>query len=563
MVGHDELPPPDLPRSELERAIDELIDRAGVVLRTQGRLRTLLGITRAVVERLQLPDVLRRIVEGAIALVDAEYGALGVIGPDGHLEQFIHVGMPDDAAERIGHLPRGEGLLGAVIERAAPIRLDDLTRDPRSIGFPPEHPPMGAFLGVPIRVGVEVFGNLYLTNSRRGVFGGEDEELVLALAATAGIAIENARLFEDAERRQQWTAAKAAVTAVLLTGDAEDALEIVVDKVSDLVGAALVCVVVPVAGSGDLRVAAARGHGADRLRGVVVDAGGSCAQRAMATGRAMTRDAGPLESESGATGPTAAVPLPREGGMIGAITIERAPGTSPFSGAEMSLVSEFAEQAAISIEVARGRADRRRLELAEDRGRIARDLHDHVIQRLFGSGLVLQAQAATVAEPARSALIGEVESLDQAIRDIRTAVFTLTPVRHGPEPLLRARLLDVISPLTSLLPSSPTFSSSGPVDHLVTGALADDVVAVVRESLTNVVRHAAAQTCSVDVSIVDDQLRIRVEDDGRGVTDSPHRGGTANLAERAVARGGHYLLDGREGGGSRVLWDVPLSGEDP
>ncbi|HAM25798.1 MAG TPA: hypothetical protein DCP11_03615, partial [Microbacteriaceae bacterium] len=198
----DSLTFPDEPRAELDRALSELVARAQEVLTTQGRLRALLRANQAVVEQLDLPVVLRRIVESAVGLVGAQYGALGVIAPQGGLEQFINVGMTPDEVTAIGHLPEGHGLLGALIDNPRPIRLQHLSEDPRAAGFPAEHPAMDSFLGVPVRVRDEVYGNLYLTNQSSGGFSKEDEELVTALAATAGFAIDNARLFAETRRRQ-------------------------------------------------------------------------------------------------------------------------------------------------------------------------------------------------------------------------------------------------------------------------------------------------------------------------------------------------------------------------
>jgi GAF domain-containing protein len=215
---------PDLPRSELEKSIGDLVEKAQDVLQTQGRLRNLLAATRAIAEDLELEDVLRRIAQAAVDLVGARYGALGVIGPDGRLEQFIHVGIDAGLAATIGHLPQGLGVLGALIDDPEPVRREHLAEDPRSVGFPAAHPPMDSFLGVPIRVRDEVYGNLYLTDRKDGPFSAEDEELLMSLAAAAGVAIDNARLFGDAQRRQRWALAQAEVASALLDEDGADPL---------------------------------------------------------------------------------------------------------------------------------------------------------------------------------------------------------------------------------------------------------------------------------------------------------------------------------------------------
>ncbi|MEQ1735772.1 MAG: GAF domain-containing protein [Rhodoglobus sp.] len=548
---------PDVPRSELERTIEELVERAQRVLETQGRLRNLLDANRTVVEELDLEKVLLRIVQAALALVGAEYGALGVISSDGQLEQFVHVGMSEETTKLIGHLPEGHGLLGAVIDQAQTIRLEHLSEDPRSVGFPPHHPAMDAFLGVPIRVRGEVFGNLYLTNPKGGTFSNEDEELVSALAATAGIAIDNARLFDDTQRRQRWSSALADVTSALLSGEGSDVLAVIAERVAVVIDAELVSVVVPGPDQDTLLVDTAVGAAADEVRGRIHPVEGTLAGRAMASGTIVSTDgqgAGELFDGQPELGPTIALPLRAEDQALGVLAISRAPGAPRFSSAELEMAAEFASQTGLAIELTRARADRQRLELADERSRIARDLHDHVIQRLFGTGLALQALAAS--DPARAdELQDHVDAIDAAISDIRTAVFTLSQRRRTESGSLRHRVLDTVNEVAGGLGSPPRLSFSGPVDLLIRDDFADDVVAVVRESLTNVVRHASATSVSVEVTTDGETVTVTIDDDGIGVPDSPQRSsGTSNLAERAKARGGSFTLMRRDEAGSRVRW---------
>lgn len=553
----EEITFPDTPRSELERTIEELVASAQRVLATQSRLRNLLRANRAVVEDLELPEVLRRIAQAAVELVDARYGALGVIGSDHGLEQFIHVGLDEATAASIGHLPEGHGLLGAVIDSGEAIRLEHLHDDPRSAGFPAHHPGMDAFLGVPIRVRDEVFGNLYLTNPASGAFTREDEELVSVLAATAGIAIENARLFDETRRRERWSTASARVTAEILRRDSE-ALPVIADEVAELVDAELVCIVVPADDPAQLRVAVARGEHADQIRDRVYVAAGSIVGRSLESSEPMLLDA--LDEDSfdwPQAGPTFVVPLAGGDRVIGALTVSRAPGARRFSAADLELASEFAAQASVAIEIARGRRDRSRLELSEDRGRIARDLHDHVIQRLFGAGLSLQSAAVRHPEVSET-ILDQVDAIDAAIAEIRTVVFALSSSDRVRGQTLRHRLLDLVAELDSSLDTSPRLSFLGPVDLLVRAELAEDVIAVIRESLTNVARHAQASWCEVEVAVEAEELRIRVDDDGVGFVAGGRASGTANLSERAAQRGGDYAIDTRPDGGTRVVWTVPL-----
>jgi signal transduction histidine kinase len=561
MATSDPISFPDPARSELESTIEQLVAQAQRVLATQGRLRSLLRANRLVVEELELTEVLRRIVEAALDLVDAKFGALGVIGPDGRLEQFIHVGISAEIAAAIGDLPRGDGILGAVIDAAMPIRLEHLGDDPRAVGFPPHHPPMEGFLGVPIRVRGEIYGNLYLTSPTAGAFSSEDEELVGVLAATAGIAIENARLFAASVRREKWGAALTDVSAALLSGEA-DTLAVVVEHVAALVDAELVTVVVESGTPNVLSVAAARGRGSSEIQDHLYRAEGTLVGRALVSGAPVLAEGQePDEMVDGqaAFGPTFVLPLAASGHSIGALSVSRAVGAIPFSTTDLAMATEFGAQASVALEVARGRADRQQLELFDDRTRIARDLHDHVIQRLFGAGLSLQSVAGRVPEVLQDSIRAQVDVIDAAISEIRTVVFALSAPAPGAENSLRHRLLDIVSEAGSNMTAPPRLAFSGPVDLLIRGPLADDVTAVVRESLTNVARHAEAANCEVDVTVDDDELRVRVHDDGVGFSPGSRSSGTANLAARAENLGGSYSIDGGAETGTSVLWRVPAS----
>jgi signal transduction histidine kinase len=555
---------PDAPRSELEKTIAELVDRAQRVLVTQGRLRALLQANRVIVQQLELEQVLRRIVEAALALVGAEFGALGVMAPDGHLEQFIHVGMAAEDAAAIGHLPEGRGLLAAVVEEGQAIRVEHIRSDPRAVGFPVHHPEMEGFLGVPVRVRDEVFGSLYLTNPSGGRFSKEDEELLAALAATAGIAIENARLFDETRDRQRWSAALAEVASALLSGETDDVLGVVADRVASVIDVDLVCVVVA-ADAGELVVSTARGDGSDELVGRRYPRESTLVGIALETGQVASspgQSAGDKFDWQPSLGPTVAIPLVAFGESLGALTISRLDPASRFTAADLDMAADFAVQASVAIELARARADRQQLELVEDRNRIARDLHDHVIQRLFGSGLALQALASAAPEAIRVGIADQVDAIDTAISEIRTAVFALTS-RAAAAPTLRHRVLDVVTSATSGLTSVPRLTFSGAVDLMVEGSLSDDVVAVVREGVANVARHAGAQNVDVAITVDDEGVEIIIDDDGSGIPAGARRSsGTKNLTERAAARGGMMRLTARAGGGTRLLWTSPLGGKE-
>jgi len=527
----------------------------------QQRLRDLLDANATIVERLDLEVVLRRIVEAAMRLVGARYGALGVIAVGGGLERFIHVGIDAIAAQRIGRLPSGRGLLGAVISEGAPIRLAHLADDPRSSGFPDNHPPMDAFLGVPLRVGDRVYGNLYLTEGARGPFSADDEELVIALASTAGIAIENARLYDIAKTREMWSVTTADVMAAMLAVSGESVLEVIAEHVGALIDVNLVVVAVPY-GNDEFRVTTVRGPGASSLEGRVFPAAGTLAARALATQRAASvvgqTDQAPVDWQPG-SGPTVAIPLYSGDEPLGVLTLSRRLGAPAFTDADLDMAFAFAGQASVAIEVVQAREDRRRLDTSRDRARIARDLHDHVIQRLFGAGLSLQAVSATVDAEASGAIEAQVDAIDAAIKDIRTIVFALGADDRGRTKRTRDRLLSVVAESFPPLSTTPRITFSGPLDSLVHGSLADDLVAVLRECLANTVRHADASAVQVRVEIIDELVTLTVQDDGRGIPSGAHLSGLANVTERAQLRGGVCTIASDSSSGTRIEWSVPAS----
>jgi signal transduction histidine kinase len=541
---------------------DATEDGAEVALRAQRRLRDLLRANTAVVERLDLEVVLRRIVESAMTLVNARYGALGVIAADGNgLERFIHVGADTATVSRIGHLPTGKGLLGAVIDERVPIRIAHVATDPRSAGFPAHHPEMDAFLGVPVRVGEQVYGNLYLTQSEHGTFGPDDEELVIALAATAGIAIENARLYDAARAREVWSATAADVMAAMLEATGDDALDVIAEHVGALIDVDLVAVAVP-HGADEMRITTARGSNAEAWRGRVFPADGSLASRALATRRAASvAEQAPLFEDQGPLGPTVAIPLFAGDEPLGVLAVSRRPHAPGFTDADLERAFAFAGQAGVAIEVVRAREDRRRLELSRDRARIARDLHDHVIQRLFGAGLSLQAISTTVDPETSAEIETQIDAVEDAIKDIRTVIFALGSGDRARSRHPRDRILNVVSEMSTGMPLTPRITFEGPLDSLVSEPLADDLTAVLRECLTNITKHADAESVEIAVRIGDGDLTLTVEDDGRGIPPSVPLSGLANITERAALRGGTCTIAPRRGGGTRVVWSVP-AGDD-
>lgn len=559
---------PDIPKLELDELIDQLVDRAHDVKRAQGRLRALLRAIETITGDLALEVVLRNVVESACELAQAQYGALGVIGPDGGLEQFITVGVDGETAERIGPLPQGKGLLGALITDPRPIRLRHMTDDPRSTGFPPNHPPMDSFLGVPIHVRDGVFGNLYLTNSERGEFGADDAELVIALALAAGTAISNARLFQESAVQQRWLEASVAIGAQLLSASGEDPLRAVARRAIEIADADIVTVGLISPDGASFVIEEAFGHGADELIGRIFPLAASLADRVLAEGAPLLVPTAPgPEGDLPQThlslvmeaGPLMVLPLRGTGAPHGILSLCRVRGRRAFSVRDLAMADSFASHASVALELADSRTAEHKLVLLEDRDRIAMDLHDHVIQELFAIGLSLESTAAQMAdEEIAQRLRQRVEDIDRTIRRIRTSIFELRGIIAPAGTGLRQRVIEVTSDLTPALGFTPHVTCSGELDVRLTDDLVDDVVACVREALTNVAKHARAKSAVVDLSRAGEVLTVMVTDDGVGVRDANRSSGTANLSARAQKWSGTFALAPGSSGGTTATWTVRI-----
>jgi signal transduction histidine kinase len=554
-------------RLSVELLMGQLVEQASLIMTAQQRLRRLLTANRSIVQELSLPAVLHRIVDTARDVAGARYAALGVIGADGLLEQFLHVGLDEEAVREIGELPKGRGVLGALIEDPQPIRLTRIADDPRSSGFPDGHPPMTTFLGVPIRSRDAVFGNLYLTDRiDGGPFTAEDEELVLALAATAGIAIENARLYEESRRRQEWLRASGEISRQLLDPEAEhaDTLHRIATSVKRLASADVVTLVRPADDDpSQLQVIVATGAAERELVGLRYPNVDSVAWQAMQEGHGIRIEA--VDQQPGIylhlrpyvpVSQAMALPLRGENGPRGAIVAGRIIPHAPFTEADLDMAEAFAGQAAIALEVSDARADQQRLGVLEDRDRIARDLHDHVIQRLFAAGLSLQSIAATASdEVVEQRLTSTVDELDETIRQIRTTIFAL---QDDSSRSLRGTALEVVDQLAPLLPVRPDLQLVGPLDTVVDDAIIGDVEAVLREALTNVARHAQATKIRVRLQADPQRLALTVTDNGIALGTSKRRSGLASLHRRAERHGGEFDVSNAPGGGLRLQWSIPL-----
>ena len=522
----------------------------------------------AVGSHLELETVLRQIVEAAARLVSARYGALGVIGEGGGLTEFVTVGLDEAQIARIHHWPEGRGLLGELITNPRPLRLPDLSADPRSSGFPEGHPPMRSFLGVPVQVRDEVYGNLYLTGKHGGAsFDEEDESLVVALAAAAGVAIENARLYAEARRQQQWLRATAEVTSRLLSGDEPDAvLDLVTQQALEMSGADLVALALPAGQHDQLVIEHACGDGAAQAQGLVLPAESSASGLVMASGKPLTLAdfrtdprVAQVAREHMALGPAVLVPLGPAGDVRGVLTAGRNQGALPLPPPAVDMLITFAAQAGIGIELAEHRKDSQRLALLEDRDRIARDLHDVVIQRLFATGMSLQGATALMPDSEAAHRVEQaVDALDETIRDIRSAIFALQSRGGTGLPGVRGRILGVVEEMTDSLGFAPGLRMGGQLDREVPEDTAQQMLTALREALANTAKHARATRVDVTVETGAD-LVLTVRDNGVGLSGTGRRSGLANLAERAAELGGTLRTVTGESGGTELEWRVPLA----
>jgi signal transduction histidine kinase len=557
----------------LDELLAELQGRLQAVLATRDRMRGLLEAVVAIGSGLDLASTLQRIVEAAVGLVDATYGALGVIGEGKRLAEFVPVGLSPEEISRIHHWPEGQGLLGLLIDDPRPLRLGDIAAHPASVGFPDGHPPMRGFLGVPVRVRDEVFGNLYLADKRGGgEFTEDDEAVLVALGAAAGVAVENARLYEAARRQQRWIQASAEVTTRLLSGsEPAEALADITRQALELSGADLAVLALPDEEGRRLTIAYAEGDGGDAARGLVLPAGQSLSGRVLASGEPVTsadfaadeRAAAAARGAMSQIGPAIVFPLGVPGNVRGVLTVGRRHGAAPFPPAEADVVASFAAQAGVALELAASRAEAQRLDLYEDRDRIARDLHDLVIQRLYATGMSLEGTMPMITRPeVASRVTNAVDAMDETIKEIRATIFALQD-RDADRLDLRTDIVSVVEEMTPLLGFDPSLRLGAGLGGEIKPEVAEQALAALREALSNAARHAAASRVDVTVDVgADGMLAVQVTDDGTGIPADGRRSGLRNLARRAEKLGGELQLGPADPGesqpGTRLRWRVPL-----
>ncbi|WP_197083506.1 GAF domain-containing protein [Mycobacterium nebraskense] len=533
------------------------------------QMAQLLQVAIEIGSDLELDAILHRIVAAAIGMTGARYGAIGVWGLEGTLASFVHSGMDPETVRLVGHLPVGKGVLGALRDRTEPLRLTDLSDHPTAVGFPEHHPPMRAFLGMPVIIRGAVFGSLYVTDDRPGrCFDEADEITVQALASAASVAIDNARLFDRVRAGARWTDASREISNALLSESHPDLrpLQLIVERAAELTDAEQAIVLVPTDpdqpsdGVDRLVVSAAVGVHAKEVLGQEVPVQGSTTGEVFRTGRPVLTETFrrpiPAFTDLGER-PAILMPLRSDQQTLGVIAVARNTDAPPFDEEHLELVRDFADHAAIALTLATERRNTRELSVLVDRERIARDLHDQVISRVFAVGTDLQGVAAHLRSPQLAArLTQSVTELQDVIDDIRRTVFDLQqqPARRRS---FAERVQDAIARLADYDNEGTTLRMAGTMTA-VSDELAEHAEAFVSEALSDAVRHSRAGTIAVEITVTD-ELLIEITDDGRGApSDQQDHGGLDEIARRVKDLGGECAINSAPSGGTRVRWSAPL-----
>jgi signal transduction histidine kinase len=532
------------------------------------RKDALLEAGLALASELSLPMVLQRIVDLAAEVTDARYGALGVIGAGGGLVDFITTGISVKQRRAIGALPHGRGLLGLLIREPRIIRVPEIRSHPDSVGFPPNHPPMTSFLGAPVQAIGRVYGNIYLADKRSAAeFSEDDEHSLLILATQAGVAIANASLYQESLRRERWLEALREISGYILEGaDANSVLKSIAEHARDLAGADAATIVTTTARPGSLEVAAAVGAYALQVRKQSVPAAESISGEVIATGKVLRTDDASTHARAyqpiirlGHVGPAIFVPLRVRGRATGTLMVANLKGGRLFDETTIRLVEAFADQASVAIEYSRAQADVQRVGLMEERERIARELHDGIIQSLFAVGMGLQGTALVASSPETASRIdGAVDELDRVIRDLRNYIFGLRPG------ILADRQLDqALQELGDDLQKRTGARVEVDVDAELAASLSSrshQIVQLTREALSNVARHAHAGRASVRLAREGNTATLMIEDDGVGFDTGGRSGGNGlrNMRERAEAMGGGMMIRSLAGKGTNLRLTFPI-----
>ena len=547
----------------------------------------------SVAEGLDAMVSVQRAVDAAIALTGATYGAIGLFGADGDVEEFVYRGISDDERAAMGPLPTGRGVIGLTARTGHPIRLDRIADHPAAVGFPEHHPPMTTFLGAPIMIDGEIFGSIYLTDKAGGErFSDADEDIVRALANALGVAVRNNRSFEHTRQQERWQRAATSIDYEVLSGSSPvEVMASIAAQARRLSGADVAVVALPddddrliidvvktrpVDQLGDTRWSVPR----SRERGGDQDGHLAAAQQwlglechdegllmnAFATARTLLApgwQAAPAQapaSEAFAT--AAAIPMRTPERSLGVLGLMWDHATPRLTDPSLEVAESFAAQAAVTLILDEARRSHEKLLVFRDRDRIARDMHDLVVQRVFATGLSLQGllRSGELPDGARSRVERAIEDLDETLTEIRRTIFDLHTSDAVP-PSLRTRVQHEASQAAVTLGFAPEVVVQGPLEELPVD-VGDHLVAALREGLSNAVRHAQASSVEVHIAVRGSEICMQVIDDGVGPPSRPERhSGLANLAGRADQLGGvGRLVRAPSGQGSMLVWRVPLAG---
>jgi signal transduction histidine kinase len=534
----------------------------------QDRKDVLLEAGLTLASELSLPIVLQRIVDLAAQVTDARYGAMGVLGEHESLVEFVTTGISARERRRIGALPQGHGILGLIIQDPRPVRIRNIAEHEKSVGFPPHHPAIRSFLGAPVQAMGRVFGNIYLAEKRTAEeFSVEDQDSLVILATQAGVAIANASMYAEIRSRERWLDALRDITNQVLTGAQRSSL---LDKIAEhaleLASADVATIITESEAPGELVVAASVGVRSAELLGQTMPAEQSISGGVMRSGRSLVLadlSADPRAFQPivrlGRHGPGLFIPLRVPGGATGTLMVANLKGGRPFDEPTTRIVESFTDQASVALEFDKAQADLRRLGLMEERERIAKELHDGIIQSVFAVGMNLQGTAMLAGSPETAARIeSSVEELDKVIRDLRNYIFGLRPG------ILADRQLDqALRVLGQDLQSRSQISVNVEVDAALAAALSPrsaDIVQLTREALSNVARHAQASRVTVRLGRRGSTAVLAIEDDGVGFTPNGDSvgNGIRNMRERAAGLGATLDISSATGRGTRLRLQFPI-----
>jgi signal transduction histidine kinase len=536
----------------------------------------LLDAVISVSQELRLREVLQRIVGYACELADARFGALGIAGQDNTMVEVIYEGISEAEREAIGGPPTGHGLLGELITHPLPLRLANVADHPAATGFPANHPPMHTFLGVPLRINDEVFGNLYVTEKRGGrEFTETDEQTLVSLATAAGIAVENARMYERSRQRERWLTASNEIATALLSSERPE-LRLVTQRARAVAGVPAAAIALPHRDDDSklvFDVVDGLGPTSERLVGSTIDVATTASGMVFSTGKPLlleqygdSASAWQEEHNGGAPqllqalGSAAIVPLAAGDQILGVLLLIKLRGQPPFGEPDLELLRNFAAHAAIALQYAKARADQRRLAVFEERDRIATDMQNLVVRRLFDIGLSLQGVASLLPAAGRQRVAWLIDDLDETIRNLRRSIFSLQEDTKSTPSTVDDEILRTVAQSVDALGFEPRLIQREQLEEVLPQWIRADLLATLREALANVARHASARTVTVELGVSGGHLQLTVTDDGVGIADERTRSsGLANLDKRAKRWTGTLKVEPGGGGGTRLTWRVRIS----